>query len=499
MTTVAIDFGTTNTIVAMLDPITGQPHTLKLGKLCRRLGDMEIIPSLVFVDQDHVCRCGQQVRSQRLGAVNPQRLFQGFKRELVSEFRSPPVQLETTAYSAEEIATRFIGTIWQEILQQCEPTQVIFTAPVGAFEQYLVWFNSLKVTLNLPNLRVIDESTAAALGYAVGAAGQLVLVLDLGGGTLDLSLVRLGEQRAEVIAKADAYVGGMDIDMWIAAYFLKKWGRARADIDGVGWLNLLEICEVLKMRLSELAEVRTSWFDDQGCMAWELALNQGELAEILEEGQLIEQMRQCLDEVVAIAYGKGVSKSQIDQVLLVGGSSQIKPVQDLVISYFGKTRVKLDNPLGAIAFGALRLGNLTSLDDHLHHSYALRLWDQFTKSYYYYPIFTKGTKYPCKRSLILQVATPDQTEIRIEVGELTDSQGEVAYDHQGRMLSGQSQGKFTALPNPWLFKLKPPGTMGMDRLELDCSINRDRLLTIAARDLLTQKFLPSQQSQSLKQ
>ena len=110
-------------------------------------------------------------------------------------------------------------------------------------------------------------------------------------------------------------------------------------------------------------EVRDCWFDDESWVAWELGLSQAELGQILEERQLIEQIRQCLDEVVAIAFG-------------------------------------------ALSSGAVA--------DYLHHGYGLRLWDQFTKSHYYYPIFPQGTPYPCRRSLVLQVANPEQTEIHLE-------------------------------------------------------------------------------------
>lgn len=106
------------------------------------------------------------------------------------------------------------------------------------------------------------------------------------------------------------------------------------------------------------------------------------------------------------------------------------------------------------------------------------------QSHYYYPIFPQGTPYPCRRSLVLQVANPEQTEIQLEVEELTECQGKIAYDYQGRMLGGQGQGKFKPLGKAQRFLLKPAG---MDRLELSCEIDIDRHFLITARDLLTQK------------
>ncbi|AFY73787.1 molecular chaperone [Synechococcus sp. PCC 7502] len=523
MTTIAIDFGTSNTVVCIQDPITDSPITLKFPSISRILGNINVIPSLVFVAESGEIMIGEQVRSQRLGFVQPQRLFQGFKRELVAEFRSPPLELDGTIYTAEAIATKFIETLWQQVLSQYQPTQVIFTAPVGAFESYLGWFRSLATSLELPAMRIVDESTAAALGYAVSSSASsmqsspsaLVLVIDFGGGTLDLSLVRTAKTddqqttlKAEVIAKADAYIGGIDIDLWLAEYFLAQLGKPREQVDGTGWLNLLEIAESMKIRVSTLGQVRESWFDDQNFFAYELQLTATDLAEILESRQLIEQVRQSLDEVLAIAYGKGVSKLEIQQVLMVGGSSQIRAVQDLVISYFGKSRVKLDRPLEAIGYGALAVGKFEAIQDYLHHGYGIRLWDNFTKSHYYYTLFERGTKHPCERSqpLILQGANNGQTEIRLEIGELADTaELELTYDAQGRMTSTrlQKHSDFRVLNyaqslikslvksdrSHVSLKLNPPAEMGIDRLEIKLAVNSQRILIGTVTDLLTQKVL----------
>ena len=513
MTTVAIDFGTSNTVVCIQDPVTNSPQTLKFPSISRTFLQTNVIPSLVFIQNSEEFIIGEQVRSQRLGFVQPQRFFQGFKRELVAEFRSPSVQVDQTVYSIEAIAQIFIQAVWQQVLTQCQPTQVIFTAPVGAFASYLSWFRQLATSLALPPMQIIDESTAAALGYAVGAGnGVLVLVIDCGGGTLDLSLVRTAKTeqlqpvlKAEVIAKSDAYIGGIDIDIWIGEYFLSRLGLTKSEIGNIGWLNLLEIAERMKIQLSSLEQVKESWFDDEKFIAHELKLSQVELGEILESRQLIEQIRQVLDEVLAIAYGKGVSKLEIQQVLMVGGSSQIKAIQDLIISYFGKSRVKMDKPIEAIGFGALALGQFDIVEDYLRHGYAIRLWDNFTKSHYYFTLFERGTKYPMERSqpLILQVANNSQTEIRLDIGELADTaEIELAYDAQGRMTSSrlQKHSDFRSLVDisssrsSVNFKLNPASEMGVDRIEIRFMVNAQRNLIATVKDLLTQKVLLKEQA-----
>ncbi|MBE9095538.1 Hsp70 family protein, partial [Tychonema sp. LEGE 07203] len=248
MTTVAIDFGTSNTVVCILNPDTQAPETLKLGEISRifkmhksseNVREIPVVPTLVFVKSAGELILGEKVRSQRLAQAQPDRFFKAFKRDLAADFQPPARNIDGETYTSESVAEQFIKTIWKQLyLQYIQPDKVIFTVPVGAFERYLDWFRNLAESLEVSEVQLIDESTAAALGYAVKRPGSLVLVVDFGGGTLDLSLVRtavtsplptlrkkvenlaptlskggLGGVRAEVLAKSDAGVGGEDIDI----------------------------------------------------------------------------------------------------------------------------------------------------------------------------------------------------------------------------------------------------------------------------------------------
>ncbi len=239
-----------------------------------------------------------------------------------------------------------------------------------------------------------------------------------------------------MIAKSDAFVGGVDVDTWIVEHYLQKIGSSRTEVGEIGWQNLLEIAEKLKIRLSTAFDAKEVWFDDENFMSYELQLTQDELAEILETQQLLEVLRQALDEVLAIALTKGVNKPAIQQVLLVGGTCQIPAVQQLVVSYFGRQRVKLDKPFEAVAHGALVLSEMAVVEDYLRHSYAIRLWEPHSKSYSYVNLIEKGMRYPGASSqpLTLQVATEEQREIRLDIGEMASvTQAEVTYDVTGRM------------------------------------------------------------------
>ena len=116
-------------------------------------------------------------------------------------------------------------------------------------------------------------------------------------------------------------------------------------------------------------------------------MQRDELAEILDNQQLLEQLlRDCIDEVLVIALSKGISKTAIEQVLLVSGTCQLEEVQQLVNSYFGRGRVKLDKPFEAVAHGALALSEIAAVDDYLRYRYAIRLWEPHNKTYAYFTL-----------------------------------------------------------------------------------------------------------------
>jgi molecular chaperone DnaK (HSP70) len=510
MTAIAIDFGTSNTVVAIQDPTTRKPQTLHFEGLSRRIqtprGAVSVIPSLAVVKDGETLVFGETVRSQRLAFAMPERSFQSFKRDLAADFQPPPRQLDGQLYSAEAISEAFLTQVWQQISQlEIEPRHLVFTVPVGAFERYVDWFRTMGNLFQVPTVQMVDESTAAALGYAVRRPGSRVLVIDFGGGTLDLSLVRTvatsggaRSLKAEVTAKSDAYVGGVDIDQWIVEDYLHTLGRDRETVGELAWLTLLELAEKIKIQLSMQTEATESWLDDETFTAYEIKLSRDGLAEILETRQLLEQVRQALDEVLAIAQSKGVSKSEIELVLLVGGSCQIPAVQQLILSYFGRQKVKMHKPFEAVAHGAIALTQVTEVDDYLRHSYAIRLWEPYSKTYSYFTLFNQGTKYPCVRQepITLQVAQEGQTEIRLDIGEVAEmAQAEVTYDEQGRMTSSSlnRQESYrsldTAHDQVCVARLEPPGQLGVDRVVVQFEVTAERVLVATVRDLVTQSLL----------
>lgn len=513
MTIIAIDFGTSNTVICEQDPVTGEPRSPRqFARISRQFetaqGSVQVVPSLLSVQGPNRILVGDPVRRDQLHVSQPDRTFQGFKRDLAADFQPPPRLLDGQPYNAHRIAELFLSELWQQVLDQgIQPSQVILTAPVGAFERYLDWYRDVATNLGMPKVQIVDEATAAALGYAVQRPGSLVLVVDFGGGTLDLSLVRTGTAdagtaiRAEVIAKSDAYIGGMDVDQWLVEATLNTMQLSRESLSPTAWTMLIEMAERLKIRLSSALEAKESWFDDESFSAYDMAFTQADLSHLLEQKDFLGQLRHTLDDVLNTALAKGVGKSEIEQVLLVGGSCQIPAVQQLVTSYFGSAKVSLNKPFEAVAQGALHLGQLAAVQDYLRHSYAIRLWNPHAQTHEYFTLFEQGTPYPCRRPepLRLQAARDGQQEVRLDIGEVgKPMQAEVFFDRGGQMSSRQLQGTIdyrsldTQHKQVCVAHLNPPGHLGQDRIEVTFEVSPQRTLLATVRDLLSDRILVSQ-------
>jgi molecular chaperone DnaK (HSP70) len=491
---IAIDFGTSNTVVAVqkgADQIIWQFPAIT-REFSTPQGAVAVIPSLGYAQpRRRGWLWGEPVRQLPAETKQSHRYWYGFKRELVADARSPARLIDGEMVDSSLVARRFLEHLLGELRRsQVNTDQVVFTAPVGAFSGYVQWFRKLAEHLQIPQMRIIDEATAAALGYALVQPNSLVMVVDFGGGTLDISIVRTIEiiaekqaLQAEVLAKADAYIGGIDIDQWIAEYWVGKQTTA----------EILTIAEQVKILLSQQEQGEINGY----------ALSRRELTQILEERLFLEQLRHTLDEALAIAWHRGISKPAIEQVLLVGGSCLLPPVQDLVCAYFGTKRVKVDQPFTAVAKGALALLANSWVSDYLHHSYGIRLWEPYTKQYQFYPLFKKGTKYPTQLAtpVILQTANDGQTVIHLDIGEIADTAlGEVSYDAQGKMTSTTllKQSDFHPLTGTaeqlqtLTIPLEPAGQIGRDRLEVYFAIDSDRRLLVTATDLATGQLVLDQ-------
>jgi molecular chaperone DnaK (HSP70) len=530
---IAIDFGSSNTVIARWNIATNQPETLIFAKLNRTAPLNGLVPSLLYVQnaQAEIVEIGQQVIDQ--GKDRPQpRLFNQIKRRLVANVNYVPT-LDGVKITPEWLGNQFLRELSKELRsQQIFASEIILTAPVQSYEKYLRWLEDSSTeifapnlpTVQMPRIRILDEPTAAALGYEAIAPSALVLVIDFGGGTLDLSLVRLPkseniakwgdqigvnrnewtEHKAEVITKTGYTIGGEDIDQWLVQDYLASWEEI-ADTNGVANLSILKfLMERIKITLSETEIASEIFFDLATQSAIEITYTRQQLEKLLEAKGFYRVIQLAIDELINRSFNKGILKGDIKQILLVGGCTLIPSVCSFVENYFKMGKVYSHRPFEAIAHGALMLSQGLVLQDYLFHSYAIRYWDRSAEQWKYQQLFRRGQVYPTRRpvELLLRATQPNQPEIALTIGELESrpiGAAEISFDGDRIVMQFGQKAKDTFQPlqedangegiPQAIALLDPLGRPDCDRLKVLFSISDKRELLVTAIDLLTQRQL----------
>ncbi|MEZ4670081.1 MAG: Hsp70 family protein [Anaerolineae bacterium] len=519
---IAIDFGTTNSVVAAWNHDANKPDVIALPDLSTSstFGALPLIPSLLYVHDGENGRVtlGQAVRDQQLDYQQDNRLFRNFKRGIVSAPAPDPRSIDMTLWADREAGRSFVRSVLSALpYPKSEIEQLVLTAPVASFEGYLTWLNELIDDIPPEKIRIVDESTAAALGYLVTEPGAVVLVFDFGGGTLDLSLVQLPETKeqtggflgrlvgkrstahtAKVISKAGRIIGGSDIDQWLLAAVLKRIGLSTEAL-GRDYSSLLTVCEQAKIDLSTATSTTLS-FEAAG-KAYTVEWTRAELEQLLETNGFYDALRHIVDKVMHIAHRRGIFKEDIHYVLLVGGISLMPSVQRTLSEYFSGMAVRADKPFTAVVEGALQVAAGFGLEDYVAHSYGLRHLDPQTGKHQYDEIIPVGSRYPLHEpvEVLLGAAHPDQSAIEFVIAEM-DSDAitmvEVKYEDGQAVFVAQAQNTDQQIIpiNPeqatkLLASLIPPGQPGADRIKAIFNINDRRQLQLSVTDLKTGKQL----------
>lgn len=503
----AIDFGSSNTVIARRSPVTGQPETVSLPGLSQGDG---LIPTLVcfIAGEKENILCGQQVR-EYVNHRSPQTpIFHHFKRQLLQSLTS---ENQPVKQAGEYFFQQLLEGLEQ---QNYTIDALVLTTPVDAFESYRQWLTDRGQKWHVEQIRLLDEPTAAAIGYGV-AASELVLVVDFGGGTLDLALVQLqrpGTQRhlgliirwgerqfarqktshAQVIAKVGLNLGGADIDQWIFDYLIQKQGLGN-------FIPLTpQITERLKIQLSEQPSSNQLYFDPQNKITQNWFLERTELDQILREHGFFEQLTTAMNHLLEQARVQGIRPRDVDAVLLIGGTSQMPAVHQWIQGYFPSHKIHRHHPLTAVAYGALGVNLDTKIQDFLYHSYGLRYWDKRRQGHHWHELIPAGHPYPSPEplELVLGASQPDQPALELVLGELSHPTGQGAvYIENGRLVlrPQATTPQVQVLNEAVLIPLDPPGQPGQDRIHLAFSVNAQRQLCLTARDLLTERVVwPSQ-------
>ncbi|MEI2583357.1 Hsp70 family protein [Scytonema sp. PRP1] len=520
---IAIDFGTSNTVIARWNPVTQQPETLNIpGLSIQQSLNPPLIPSLVYVEDASKGQVlvGQQVRDRGLDLKNDPRFFRSFKRGIGADIQGFLPEIDGQNITFEGVGQWFLS----QIIEQLAPMQggidsLVLTVPVDSFEAYRHWLGQVCQTLSVEQVRMLDEPTAAALGYGM-ADQEILLVIDFGGGTLDLSLVRLDKsvqttqkplgfllkwgnkslaedskqkvKTARVLAKAGQNLGGTDIDNWLVDYFAKTQGLVASPLT-------TRLAERVKIQLSSQTQASEVYFNDETFESYELELNRDTLENILKEHAFFEQLDESMSSLLQQARRQGIEVSDINAVLLVGGTVQLPAVQTWVKQYFEPEKIRCERPFEAIAQGALQLAQGVELKDFLYHSYGIRYWDRRNKCHSWHPIIKAGQPYPMSQpvELVLGASVESQPSIELIMGELGAETGATEVYFDGDRLITRSiatgQTNVKSLNDKdgarSIAQLTPPGFPGSDRVKVRFQIDEQRFLRITVEDLLTSETL----------
>lgn len=517
---IAIDFGTSNTVVAAWNEATRQTETVRLPPFSAAPteGSPSTIPTLLYVEDgaEPRVRVGAEVRDRGEDVQGDQRFFQGFKRAIAADVPGFSPTLDGVEVTPRVAGELFLAEVLKRLPEAGHPLdEVIFTVPVQAFERYLEWLQGLARSLDVGRIRLLDESTAAALGYEALVPGVPVLVVDFGGGTLDVSLVRTPTARqagvtlgagangsayekdrvAQVIAKAGQVIGGEDVDHWLLDDFLKRHDRTRGDVaDDLHQLKAL--AERVKIRLSTHPTAELAWFDPASARTLKTTYDRTDLEDLLEAHDFFVRIQASLDQVLRQAEGKGVARADIAQVLLVGGTTLIPAVQRAVRQNFSRDRVKAHMPFEAVAHGALQLLRGVDVADFLYHGYGIRYWDVRAQRHQYEPIFAPGQPYPTPEpiEIVLRASRPAQPAIELVIGEMEPvaaGAAEVVFDGARLVTTavGAAGVRVVALNDAegakTIARLDPPGYPGVDRIRVSFRVDDVRRLRLTVVDLQT--------------
>ncbi|MEM7726948.1 MAG: Hsp70 family protein, partial [Cyanobacteria bacterium P01_A01_bin.45] len=413
----------------------------------------------------------------------------------------------------------------QEVISQLGKTNeevndtLILTVPVDSFEVYRHWLGKVCDALPVQEVKILDEPTAAALGYGLAGA-EVLLVVDFGGGTLDLSLVQLDQsvqktkqatgfllkwgkkslaedskqkvKTARVLAKAGQNLGGTDIDNWIVDYFAQNQGLTVSSLT-------TRLAEKVKIQLSTQNKASEVYFNDETFESYELELDRDTLNNILQERGFFDLLDESMNSLLQQARRQGIEVADINAVLLVGGTSQLNAVQTWIGNYFDTDKIRCERPFEAIAQGALQLAQGTQIKDFLYHSYGIRYWDRRNQRHSWHPIIPTGQPYPMVNpvELVLGASMENQPSIELIMGELAaDKGGTEVYFDGDRLITRPSQANQMTVQTlndkdggRNIATLTPPGFPGSDRIKILFQVDAQRFLRITVEDLLTSETL----------
>ena len=502
--TLAIDLGSTTSVVAFAAAGEVNPRLLDLPPISQQIGE---VPSLLWLSEDSPL-IGQQVIEAGRADQDDPHLARDFKRHIGS---SDPGNRDESDRAARAGALLLEG-IWRHLPPSLRVERLVLSAPVETYRNYRNWLLEACAALPVEEIALVDEPTAAALGAGLPPGARL-LVVDLGGSTLDLALValqggegkaapiaqllrlggrQLGEssrqrlRNAEVLGKAGLRLGGRDIDRWIAAACCPDAPPRPA---------LLNAAERLKRRLSDpdLAEQTVLEETSNGAP---LRMSRRQLEALLEERGLADALRQLLEATLTGGRRHGCDLTELDAVVAVGGGAQLPWLRRWLEDNTAPAPLLTPPPVEAVALGALSLTPGVSIQDVLQHGVSLRIWDQRSQQHRWHPLFVAGQPWPSPQpfELVLAASRDDQAELELVFGEPSAERRFSVIEVNGvPTLQREEEGdlRHQRWPDATAsLPLDPPGRAGEDCLRLRLQVDADARLQATVTDLRTGRCLP---------
>jgi molecular chaperone DnaK len=464
---VGIDLGTTNSVVSVLE--AGEPTVLPNAEGGRTT------PSVVGFSKTGEVLVGEVAKRQAI--TNPDRTVRSVKRHMGES--SWGVDIDGKRYTAQEISARILQKLKRDAESYLGDTvnQAVITVPAYFDDAQRTATKEAGQIAGLEVLRIINEPTSAALAYGLDKEGsdQTVLVFDLGGGTFDVSVLDIGEGVFEVKSTSgNTHLGGDDWDQRIIDWLVKTFkDHEGVDLsaDKMALQRLKEAAEKAKIELSSVQETTVNLpfitATSEGPKHLDEKLTRAKFAELTDD--LVEACRGPFEQAIRDA---SLSKDKIDHVILVGGSTRMPAIQDLVRELTGKEPHKGVNPDEVVAVGAaIQAGVLKGdvKDVLLLDVTPLSLGIE-TKGGIMTKLIERNTTIPTKRTEVFTTAEDNQPSVEIHV-----LQGEREMASYNKTL-----GKFQLVD-------LPPAPRGIPQIEVTFDIDANGIVHVSAKDRATNK------------